>query len=430
MAYNAMIEHSDGGHGGHAMDAMSMESTDMDVLVGGTDKDHAEPMIFVDAHGNEFFLWPKKDEEEDGYDEVDLPSSVYGAAVFGLAYDLTEILTPDSHDQYPLALHLFRLFYLLFMLLINYGLQAFLLIWSNEFVVTPAVHGIQALYRTFHAEAFDEDGTFLEENWLNEALFPALLKRKLCQIPLSHWRFTFAIIWLWSMVMIAELRETLQTMGSIQRVEGTWKLDDVIHVPHAGGRSHLRRLTPWLRYTIQLAVTIPKLILNLSLFIFGIRWLVATPDFSGLILNVLALGFIIEVDEIIFHTFLPKKMRETVEHTKFLLPEESLEQDIHDRWSAYRWSAFWFTLSISVCFSYIFLAQLVDPSQVPLTVLPGYQFDLRDICHPVVDEMSENLCRNLPDPMNCFPFGIGSGVDEFGDPAIAHGSTINGGKKR
>ena len=39
----------------------------------------------------------------------------------------------------------------------------------------------------------------------------------------------------------------------------------------------------------------------MALFVIGTRWLVATPDFAGLILNALALGFIIDALLLFMH---------------------------------------------------------------------------------------------------------------------------------
>jgi hypothetical protein len=341
------------------------------------------------------------EEEEEGFDEADLPGSVYGAAVFSMAYDITEVLTPTKHDDLPTELNLFRCVYALAMLGVNYVLQGMLLAYSYLYVVTPSVHMTQELYRTYHAEVFHTDGTFLPDKWED---LDFLTKKKICQIPFSKFGFTFLIIWIWAMVMVTELRETLCIISDIQSVEGTDKLSEVIHVV-PGGRNHLRRLTPALRFSIHCFISLPKLVVNAGLYFIGTKWLAATPDFPSLILNSLALGFIIGVDELIYTTFLPKKMRSTVEETKFLVRSASLEEDIADRWASYRTSVLWFFASIASSVCYLLFSQLLNPKILPLAVLPGYKFDLNARCGPVIEKIEKNLCMFMDDPMNCFPYG-------------------------
>jgi hypothetical protein len=345
-------------------------------------------------------LLPKSQQMED-HEEVDLPGSVYGAAIYALSYDITEVLTTAMHDDLPNELNLFQGCFSVLMLVTNYVVQGALLNYSNKFVVTPAVNVVQKLYEEYHVDVFENDGQFSADKW---STYDMDKKRTLCQLPLTHLWFTFLIIWIWAMVMTTEFRETIRIGKEIQSVKPTANLDEVIYVPPDGGSHHLRRLTPQLRFLMHVFITIPKGILNFVLLFIGWRWLLATPDFGGLILNSLALGFIIELDELLYTTFLPKKMQVSVEETKFFLPVETTEEDVHHRWKAARASAMWFAGTIAMCLVYLTYGQSVA-GYGWYPVLPGYKFDLRDHCEEVLSQVMSNLCRTLDDPMNCFPYG-------------------------
>jgi hypothetical protein len=345
-------------------------------------------------------------EDEDGHDgefeEVDMPGSLYGVAIFCLSHDVTEVLTPEAHDDLPAALNAFRTVYCLAMLIVNYMIQGMLLLWSNFFVVNPSVTTIQNLYGEYHREVYDavgvDDSKFNIEKWES---FDQSKKVKLCQVPLSHPMFTLMIVWLWAMRMTSEFRETYMLFSEINSVEGTKSLDKVITVGKDGSGNRIRRLTMPLRAAMYLLVVLPKFALNVALFVIGTRWLVATPDFAGLILNALALGFIIDVDELLHGTFVPKKMQATVDDTKFYLPKASLDEEIADRWTSYRTSFFWFMSGLITVWIYLHYGQ----AHPVIAVLPGYQYDLAHHCHDVLTEITQNLCRNLDNPLNCFPYG-------------------------
>ena len=59
-----------------------------------------------------------------------MPGSIYGAGIFVLTYDAAEIVTQMRHDDLPVALNVFRAFFSLLMLIVNYVMQIMMLIWS------------------------------------------------------------------------------------------------------------------------------------------------------------------------------------------------------------------------------------------------------------------------------------------------------------
>jgi hypothetical protein len=351
--------------------------------------------------------------DDDEYEEIDLPGSVYGAGIFGVAHDLTIVL----NSQLPESLLLFRCVHCLGMLLVNYVVQGYLLLATEWYVVLPAVHSIQSIYAHYHKEAFDVTGVFLQERWNDPEIFPIVTKMKLCQIPLSHPRFTLIIVFVWTIKAVAELKETMKIFRDIQRMEGASRLSEVLTYPSRDGRrgsvtamrGHIRRLTPMLRGALHAVITIPKLVLNCILFLYGTRWLVATTDFAGLVLNSVALSFIVEIDELIYATLLPLKVHEAVDSTKLLAHQQSEEADIGDRWTAYTRAWLFFAAAVFFGFAYINYSQYFDWDllMLPIGVLPGYQFDLNvpGRCDRVIEEMSSDLCKYRFDAFYCFPYG-------------------------
>eukprot|EP00490_Sorites_sp_Unknown_P007800 CAMPEP_0114680824 /NCGR_PEP_ID=MMETSP0191-20121206/54616_1 /TAXON_ID=126664 /ORGANISM="Sorites sp." /LENGTH=79 /DNA_ID=CAMNT_0001958197 /DNA_START=12 /DNA_END=248 /DNA_ORIENTATION=+ len=57
------------------------------------------------------------------------------------------------------------------------------------------------------------------------------------------------------------------------------------------------------RFCLAICVTLPKLMVGVALLYGGCRWFVATESWESLILNALALEFVIGIDELVFEAF-------------------------------------------------------------------------------------------------------------------------------
>merc|ERR1719217_1496117 len=76
------------------------------------------------------------------------------------------------------------------------------------------------------------------------------------------------------------------------------------------------RLVLSVRWGLYLFLILPKLIISVSLLLLGSMWLTATEDFADLILNAVALEFIILVDEVIFDAMFPVALKKHLEGVK------------------------------------------------------------------------------------------------------------------
>merc|ERR1719503_246240 len=79
------------------------------------------------------------------------------------------------------------------------------------------------------------------------------------------------------------------------------------------------------RVLIFLTVLVPKVTVCLLLAVLGSQWLTATLSFSDLILNALALEFIIGIDENILEFFLPVRIKTRLNSTKFAYPAKDAQ---------------------------------------------------------------------------------------------------------
>merc|ERR1711904_444910 len=81
-------------------------------------------------------------------------------------------------------------------------------------------------------------------------------------------------------------------------------------------------LTPGFRWALYLLLVLPKFLINLALLVVGSMWLAATDDFADLVLNAVALEFIILIDETIFDAMFPRTVKDHIVTVKLIVTRQ------------------------------------------------------------------------------------------------------------
>jgi len=320
------------------------------------------------------------------------------------------ILTRDLADIVHcrnIGPHLTRFVYAMSMVGMNLMMQVSIVYWVNLYVVGESVWMIQGDYAQFHHDVFDKDGTFSLETWKSWD-GP---RDSLCGAVLTKTIFLSVILFLWSGRMLGELKQCLvlrinianlpSAPASAQHHDTILERDD----------QHLvLAMTPLVRVTLYVIVIIPKACICILLWYIGLRWLTSTIEFSNLILNALALEFILRIDEQILEFFLPPRATANVSKTKFAYPKEdelTKEEELASMQSDYNWNIFYFFLCLSLTLVYLnFLQQ----------VLPSYPFDVGEHCGKWFEERFLPRCH--PFERNCFPFGDVKEPHKYGEQSV------------
>lgn len=326
----------------------------------------------------------------------DLPQDTWGSGIICIIQELPKIFTGTAgYAQF------LRTGFVLFCLILNIALQYLILWFVLKYVTNPAVARLQNLYKDFHSECFDIDGSFLHNVWMN---FPA--RHSLCDATLSEPAFISTMLLIWCTRMLGEFRAVLYLA---RRIEGLPK------VPHAdmminlvegesGVVHEIVGLTPAIHFTLHLMITVPKLGINVWLTFMGVRWLTSTVSFPDLILNALGLQFIIEIDEMMLTSLYPERMISALQKAKWALPRKRMtvdedEQDLKVRY--HQAIVYIFGLFI---FVYVYLVYFQQ-------VLPGFRWDVNaDACASTRKEAFTPQCHGsvaewMTDVSDCFPFG-------------------------
>eukprot|EP00439_Symbiodinium_sp_Y106_P022791 s5619_g2.t2 len=270
------------------------------------------------------------------------------------------------------------------------------LIEVNHYIVQGAVHEAQENYAEFHRKVFDEDGNFLHGVWQT---YDTDKYAALCNMAVSKLYFSCGIVFLWTARMLAEVKQSLHLMHDlycIPQLPLSATAKQMVYQVKDGDeieRFEILALNRMVRIMLTVLIALPKIGVAFILMLSGCRWLAATQSFGDLILNALALEFVIGIDELMFEAFTPEQTRSFIEQTKIAYPREG-EGGIQNLDTSRN------TLGIilNLAWSYMYLN---DWQQV----LPNFSHDIRAHCQSRFAEMYTLKCPFMGDPDECFPFG-------------------------
>lgn len=249
-----------------------------------------------------------------------IEENVYGAAIFSVIYDLYEFQSGKDHDGMSLYVNIFRFVFIVMTLAGNYTLQFALLYWVYYYVASPAVHKAQKTYRDYHALTFKKvNGTLaydkdLWEQWAGVDT--------LCGLAYSNFWFMYAVVALWWIMMLKEVRSTERLWRKFRQLDHCPKAEDMILKGESEGEHHLiKGLTFITRGTLYFVLLLPKFFIAMFLTLVGTVWLTSSDQFSDLILNSVALEFIICIDEILYDGLLPESIKHEIQNTMLVMPK-------------------------------------------------------------------------------------------------------------
>mmetsp|Transcript_65875 Transcript_65875/g.121428 ORF Transcript_65875/g.121428 Transcript_65875/m.121428 type:complete len:373 (-) Transcript_65875:108-1226(-) len=302
-----------------------------------------------------------------------------------------------------------KIFYSLVITIINAWLQFTTLWYVNRYIVGDSVHSTQSNYRQFHAEVWNTDETFNDEKW-KVWTGPYM---ELCNLAMSKMSFTVVILFMWSGRMVQEVRDIIGLVQDLCRVVSLPKgavYGDAMQVEDGedGKQYSVVAMGCCTRLAIFGLVIIPKCIICVILLLIGSRWLVATESYADLILNALALEFVIGTDELVYEAFSPNMLKKAVESTKFcqLRPaDEDKEEEDEDNF-IHVFCAYGRSLGMMAgCLLWVWLYM-----QYFQQVIPGYPHDIAPHCEGWFDKHYDPICPfGASDPMEtCFPYGTTS----------------------
>jgi len=249
------------------------------------------------------------------------------------------------------------------------------------------VHDIREAYDKYEEIMYDE--TILNVNGKHRGVegtfevarfddLSADEQSAVCRIPLSQPDFFFIILLIWTLTCCGELKKCISLYRSLifntGRVSSMkYALKEVIDEETEGDDFLVEGLTLYMKGLITTLVILPRLAIALVLTWLGCRWLLATTDFADLILNAVALEFILGMKEVLYETLMTRKNKDDVDTTKILPAVGVEEAGIRIFVGAVAWivlAAVWVLL-------YMGIPHKMEGLQL---VLPDYRWDVHDVC--------------------------------------------------
>lgn len=261
-------------------------------------------------------------------------------------------------------------------------LQIYLMAELKALVTSVAVNQIRSVYDRYEIIMYGNDTARMartangfhrgREPYFDPQNFEKLDeedKEQVCQIPLSQPTFFMTLLTIWTFTVVADIRKAIDTWVRIVRITPTIDSmkDSMEQAEGSDEEFVIIGLTAPVKITLSIVLFLPRLVVDIYLLWLGCRWLTATPSFEDVILNAVALEFILVLNNVIFSTVVPLQSVVDTRNTQILPREKEVQPTAKSVLAAFAWgigSMIWVLL-------YMYLLQ---------AVLPQYRWDVRDVC--------------------------------------------------
>lgn len=340
---------------------------------------------------------PAMDPDEDDVVELPLeplPESIYGFAIASLVQDSIAIHEdPQKHALWTIAgfcgktfsLRRLRIGMAFLLCLLTFAVQV-LLITETKRLVTPIdVRHIRKVYGLYEHNMYEDvsgmDHTVQTVNgfargvkgYFNATNFHKMAmtdKEMVCRVPLSQPLFCFMVLYVWALTVFAQIREILNTSLRILALPNIHHeaMNDIASKGAQGdGHVGVLGLTLCMKGSILCMVQIPRLFMTCALLWLGGRWLIATVGFGELVLNCVALEFILNLAGLLYTVLVPYSGKILVQKTH--LPH--LHAHEHENCANMFGMLGCGFFACILVWLYMYYFQ---------SVLPDYHWDVREVC--------------------------------------------------
>jgi len=325
----------------------------------------------------------RKLSEENDLLNDDFEETSYSATLAITVMDLNKM----SQGSYSVSVgtRITRIMLSLLMLWILISIQVFLLVNIKTFVTSPAVRKIRQNYNKFQHLMYQGHvvdsgyGFALGEGGPNGPYYKREMfeylskedKKTICQIPFSQWKYLGIVLTIWSLTIIGEIKSAVNQMFWVFSVPNL-PLDRAI--VEGDSESTIIGMPAYIKAVIIIFLVVPRLLIASVLCWLGCRWLSSTLNFAEVLINGVALEFIITLNELLYDKLISARNKRELQSLKMELPAGTFDKpSAFSYLSTFGWGIF------GVTWVYLYLTKLQ-------MVLPGYQWDVRPVCQAWIEE--------------------------------------------
>lgn len=325
--------------------------------------------------------YPEEHDKEISFEPEPPEEGIYGMAVAAVVIDSRKIFHPES-TPFERFRHGTRFCLAMFLVFFTLGMQIYITLMT-KFIVTPEdVKDVRKAYGKFEVIMYDNHTTLTKfghnrgiDGFYNIENFAKMSEdesKDLCALGLTQPVFLLAILLLWTITSLKYMRKNIQFTIRLSWIpSNAWSMTDSnIFKKHGKDKYGKRRLAnlPLLwKIFIIVAIQIPVIFANGILLWVGCRWLLATVGFGDLLLNAIALEFILVMHEVLYYTVTPQSLR--YELGSMVINPVTLSQppNMMNMLASFGM----FVLAVSWTFAYVYVFQ---------QVLPDYKWDVKAAC--------------------------------------------------
>jgi len=269
------------------------------------------------------------------------------------------------------------------LLFVTFAMQLYAVVCIKMYVTPSQVHDMRMSYDRFEWVMYGSDQTHMTmtsngehrgiAKYFQPELFETLGEEEIasiCNIPFSEIFFFALVLFIWGLTCFSKLKSCTEsffslicntpTIDSMTEALATVEDDDT-------PRQLIVGLTKSLKVLLSVLIFLPWMSITMVILHLGCRWLASTEDYGDLILNAVALEFVLQLNVLLYQSVAPQKSRETLENTRVAPPWRRERAGFFVFFSG-AWPAL-----LSLLWVYLYIHHIQS-------VLPEYQWDVHPVC--------------------------------------------------
>jgi len=314
------------------------------------------------------------------YDTLD--EDTYGMGIAAIIKDSFWIV----HGHGPTAARALQFISAMLLIVFTIALQGYF-IWELQHLVSSvAVTHARKVYEEYEVDMYAEGHTyknsaghlrgeggpkgpyFRPENFHN---LTKDFKDEVCAIPFSQPGFFAAVLIIWTLTVMNNLKRVTELMYHFCYLTPTVTSVKYMLKQDEEKATIVEGLTLPIKFTLFIFIGIPRTAMNTILLWRGTRYLAATFSFADLLLNAIALEFILLLKDLLWTVAISDRNKREVANIRYVSRKHL------DRVSGLNYIETWIWLILALVYVGLYF--------VFQQTLPNYNWDVRDVCKEYVE---------------------------------------------
>jgi len=287
------------------------------------------------------------------------------------------------HGEGPTAARMLQFASAVALIVFTVSLQGYFIFELGDLVTSVAVTHARKIYEEYEVAMYEpghlynntaghlrgvggpKGPYFRPENFDG---LPKDFKDEACAIPFSQPGFFAAVLIIWTLTVMNNLKRVTELLYHFCWLTPTVSsVREMLKQDEEDKTTIVKGLTCSIKFALFTCIGIPRILMNTVLLWNGSRYLAATFSFADLLLNAIALEFILLLKDLLWTVVISDRNKREVANMRYFSREHL------GRVSGMNYIETWFWLLLSILYValYFYFQQ----------TLPQYNWDVRAVCH-------------------------------------------------